>query len=563
LLMDTDNRQMKSMGPDHSQGELETAKKIFASLLLARKNYSLYPEGHSICMNSFEQLYAHLDEYLSKYGDLRIDIEINQLVSQGEVICSAPPEEGALPFTLFRDGIRWLEFTHGIDSGELREFLRIINKYSILSDEPEGDIVTAFWETQLPHIKYEVADFAWGEEQDAEFTPPRDTNVKTEVPASLREKKLADWAPLPDPAIDQTSIIITPQDRVSIQEMVRLEEETEPSEYLDALLDSLLQNREKENFEVILDVLEEEFKGSLSRRDFTITLKIFQSLQYVLETCKAEIPWAVPLIEDFFLTASSSASLKPLHDIWSETKSDQADMIKKILMFLQPEAIHSLGTIILLNQSPQLRALLLEVITSLASRDPGPLETLISSPDDKLVQNIVQVFVNLKGERPLKVLLKLIRHRSERVRQEAVKGLLQRGNARIRDIFKLIDDKDMSIRNLILKQLGQTRDHATEGLFLDYLENRKFKKEDGEHVIACFITLGQCGSIRSIPFLRRTLLDKGWMPRFWRKAHRKGAAIALNILGIKEASMVLEDARRCLYPSVRSIIREVKKDLHK
>jgi HEAT repeat protein len=149
------------------------------------------------------------------------------------------------------------------------------------------------------------------------------------------------------------------------------------------------------------------------------------------------------------------------------------------------------------------------------------------------------------------------------VRQEAVKGILHRGHARIRDIFKLIDDKDVSIRNLILKQLGQTRDQVTEGLLLDYLVNRKFKSEDGEHVIACFITLGQCGSIRAIPFLRRTLMDKGWMPRFWRTAHRKGAAIALNILGITEASIVLEDASRCLFPSVRSIIREVNKDLHK
>jgi hypothetical protein len=174
---------------------------------------------------------------------------------------------------------------------------------------------------------------------------------------------------------------------------------------------------------------------------------------------------------------------------------------------------------------------------------------------------IVHLFVNLKGERPLRVLMKLVRHTSAQVREAAVKGLLQRGHSHIQDLFKLIDDKDDSIRRLILKQIGQSRNNAAEGFLLNYLENRTFKSTDSEHIIACFKTLGQCGSSRSIPFLRQTLLGLGWMPGFWKSAHRKGAAIALGIMRIKEARQVLEAASRCLYPSVRRIVRSVKNEL--
>jgi len=37
-----------------SKEELGAAGKVLAGLLLARKNSSLYPEGHSICIHSLE-----------------------------------------------------------------------------------------------------------------------------------------------------------------------------------------------------------------------------------------------------------------------------------------------------------------------------------------------------------------------------------------------------------------------------------------------------------------------------------------------------------------------------
>ena len=612
-MIDFEDTHSKTISPGPSKEELEAAKKVLATLLLARKQYSLYPENHTICMNAIKQIHSQLESYLYKYGDLRLEIESDRVVYQDEIIHSEPHEEGALPFTLFRDGIRWLEFTGGIEAGELKEFLRIIHEYRILSNDPEGDIVTAFWETQFQHIKYEVADFSWGSGQDTNYTPSFydwgngstsqtgnesgtrevDLTVSTDkgekvstsqtgnesgerevdftistdkgekVSVSLRENKLVDWETLTDPAIDQASLLLTPEEKVMVQEMIRREEQADPTEYLDALLDSLLENKEQENFKIVLEVMEEEFKTSLTRRDFDITLKILRSLQYVLDTCPAEIPWASPLIEDFFLAVSSSQALSPLQAIWKDMGSGQAKKIEQILKLLKPDAIDTLSIILLQNHSSQHRQVLLDVMNSLASRDPRLLESLLKSPDEKLVQMLVHVLVNLKGERSTRVLLKLVHHKSEYVRLEAVKGLLQRGPTRIQDIFKLIDDKDETIRRLILRQMGQSRDHITEGLLLDYLEHRKFKSADNEHVIACFITLGQCGSSRSISFLRRTLLGWGWMPTFWRVAHRNGAAIALSMLGMKEARQVLEDAGRCLYPSVRRIVRKVKKDLTK
>jgi hypothetical protein len=51
------------------------------------------------------------------------------------------------------------------------------------------------------------------------------------------------------------------------------------------------------------------------------------------------------------------------------------------------------------------------------------------------------------------------------------------------------------------------------------------------------------------------------MPGFWRSAPRRGAAIALVALDIPEAELVLKDASRSLYPSLRAIVMKIRQEL--
>ncbi len=550
--------QPKVITPGSADGAVDAARKIISSLLLARKNFSFYPPGHTVCVKSIEQFHSQLEAYLRTYGDLRLDIERDQLLLQGETVHSGPPEEGALPFTLYRDGIRWIEFSEGITIGELEEFLRIVNKYSVLSDEPEGDIVTALWETQFLNITYEVADFFWGAEQESDLLPSLDTGEEAPIP--MRESKLADWEPIPDPPIDPAAIVLFPDELETLQEMVRAEEEGDPTAYLDALLDSLLQDREQENFEIILEVLEEEFKNSLARKDFEVALKILKSLQYVVDACSAEIPWAVPLVEDFVLTVSSAQSLKSLEEVWQDIDASRIEKIRQVLILLQPEAIPTLCDLMMKSQSVRLRQMIVEAIAALASRDIRPLESLLKSPDERLMERLVHVFTGMPGERPLEALVDLARHKSAYVRQEAAKALFRKAPARAKEVFSLIDDKEESVRRLVLAYMGQSRDRTAEDFLLSYLERRKFTGSDSGHIMACFTTLGQCGSSRSIPFLRQALLGRGFLSIFRKSPLQEGAAAALAGMRTKEARQVLEQARKSLSPHVRRLAQKAMRE---
>jgi hypothetical protein len=105
--------------------------------------------------------------------------------------------------------------------------------------------------------------------------------------------------------------------------------------------------------------------------------------------------------------------------------------------------------------------------------------------------------------------------------------------------------------------MGQERNKITEKLLLEYLEEGKSNRSDDEHIIACFRTLGRCGSPSSIPFLRKTLLGRGWLPSLRKLSYRQGAAFALQSMGTKEAQEVLEEASKSLFPGARGIARKI------
>jgi hypothetical protein len=161
--MNVQNAKPAPVEDDASMEELSAARTIYTSMLLACKKLSLYPHGHNICMDSINHFYSQLASFLQGCGTFRLEIERERVVFKGQAISSGMPEEGTPHFILFRDGIKWLELMDGMEEQEIDGILRIFNRYGKLPSEPEGDIVTAFWEAQFPHLHYEVAAFSWGD----------------------------------------------------------------------------------------------------------------------------------------------------------------------------------------------------------------------------------------------------------------------------------------------------------------------------------------------------------------------------------------------------------------
>ena len=542
---------------------LEDIRQFFAALLLTAKNIALYPEGHSIGIQSIKQFHEKMEVFMARHGDIRIEFERDKVLCQGVEVQTGLSEEGSLPFTLFRDGVRWLEFTEGIRLEEIHNALSIIHKYSVLKEEPEGDIVTDFWEARFDHVQYKAADFFAKPTPDQldNISRTPEENEDADSTASGSRKSAAEQPEMFDgPPLDPAAFALTPWEDTELQAMVYREETAEATAYLNMLLDSLLQYQEEKDFRLLLEVLWEECIASLNRHDFETSLIILEGLRKVTDCGQISTPWAGRLIEDFYKKISDPAYLKPLEEIWSNMTIQQLDTFRRIFPLLHPHAAETLTHLLLMQQPAESEKLVADILIHYVNKDANCLDSLIHNSSERIATKILSVLLGLEAKTSLKYLLQLARHSSISVRRMAIRAIAGNHGNQISAIFNFMDDPDASVRNMILKYMGQSRNETAEDLLLRYLQKTNFNDAESEQIIHYFRTLGKCGSSKSVPLLRKILLQRQWIAGLSKSADREGAALALIALNIPEAQKVIEEASRSLNPGLRKIVRDAQQE---
>lgn len=548
-----------------SYQQVEETKKLFNNLLTTSKNLNLYPENHSICRQSIQQSHARLETYLHKFGDVTLEIERYKILCQGVEVHNGPLEEGTLTHILFRDGIGWLQITEGVALEELRQFFSIIHHYSVLTAEPQGDIVTDFWEARFDHIQYQADDF-FSENVSEQLENMVSSESTPSPPASEietgTEKKTKPFT-FEGIDLEPAAFETTPREEIILQEMVTLEESSSAIEHLNMLLDLLLQYEEKKDFMVVLEVLSDEYQGSFVRHDFESALIILDGVRKVQESKRLGAPWAAELLETFYHEICSDAdSLKHIQDVWNTLNVQQVENLRQIFHHLNPRVITALANLLSLEQPNLLENILEDTIFSMISRDPECLTPLINDADSIVVEKLIPIVSRLETDLALKYLMKFARHASASIRRKAMRVILDKvGFDKIAMIFDFIDDKDASIGRMILAQMGKFRSLISEGFLLKYLENKKFSDTEGEHIAECLKTLGKCGSAKSVPLLSKALMNIDWMSGSKNSVYHEAAAQALLNLEIPEAQQIIKKASRSLRPGLRRVARDAEKGL--
>ena len=566
-----------------TDNEVQGARNVIGSFLLAIKNYGIYPEDHPISKKFLINVKDSLDPFLEQYGSLRLNVEKDGLYYRNIAIHQiSSGEEDYLASLLFRDGILWLECLKGIDADEIATLFRIMNKNRMVKDEPDGDLVTDLWEKNLPNIRYEAAELfcesdafdlsllkVSEEEEDEQDTSRQEGNSGFEATGeetddaggATKGQRISPITTIP--ALNHDSVQLTPQEQKWLRDFINKEENRNNVEdVIEILMIVLGDQNQEEEFSAILEALNEKFQDCLTQGELRSALYILKRLREIHRDYSKEKSWRFSLLEDFFLSIATPqilGTLEPFFSNFNSDNTDQINLIRQIFLLLPPDSIRVLGPMLLQISSREVQLKMLEVIGYHSRKDIRPLEELLKHQDDRLVCRLAIVLKHLEGKKPFQLLLNMTRHSSERVRREALAGLLKQDSHIIKSIFFLIEDPNPMIRNQIIEYLGRERNELSEDLLREYLERKELGITDDQHLIACYKSLGLCGSSRSIPFLKQKLMGRSWsdMLSFGTSPHRLGAAIALSALGTKDAAIVLGDASRSLSPGIRRAYQEL------
>jgi HEAT repeat protein len=556
---------------------LEAVRGVLAAFSKAVKSYSLYPATHIISENLLSGLVNSLKNFFQLGPELKLDIDKDRINYKKIEVYLSDGREDYLITPFFRDGIIWIGFRKGITASELSFLLDLLSEYRTLSDESEGDLVTALWQKNLPHIHYEAADVFWETQPRldfAHFDVSDSSKEKPQGPSGLRHAgadgrqqngsgDAEDQSTLSiiSKDVKRSLIPLTAGENEQLQKLIEEEEHRNRSEdILDLLLILLEDEAEKEEFSSILELLVQEFEYILRHCEFRLAVKILNHLRNLSAKDSENLTWRVPLIDQYFERVSDTEFLEALKSNIAEFKSEDLTRLKifrQVFLMLRPKAVITLGPLLSEVSSAALRRRLMEAIGILSKQDLKPLRQLLKGPDEQMVKRLVTIVGHLDGKGPQRLLLEMTRHPTLDVRKEALKQLLNRYGCVQRSFFFLLEDSSDVIRREILHRLASERNPRSEDPLLEYLGQKVFNVSTIDHILACYEALGKCGSTRSIPLLKATLEERSWWEifSFGDSPHRRGAALALAALNNPEADKILMQATHSLFPPIKRAAR--------
>jgi len=621
LMLTTMTTEQKKQPPENtlSETELRDASNLFKIFLQAWKNYSLYPEGHTISTKSLESLVAAFANFFSKHGDLDLVVEKQRLLWQNTAVHEVTARDYAedIVFLLYRDGISWIEFLQGLPIDELTSFFKILKKYKSIQEESEGDIVTDLIDGDFAYIEFKARDVLWqdyplldfselqagqdsseigaegaeqqGNEEHADLsargskepsfsdalreasaggasageTDQKSSQVEPEETEQQKSSEHADISTksITDPSFSDALWEISPAEHEKLQKMIQKEENWDnPEDVFDVLMVILQSQTDSDNFSSTLDFTLEEVIETIEQGEFDQLLKLFQSLRQLQYKDTPEAPtWMRPLIERFFQDLSKPEifnSICPPLLALHDNDANKIATLQQVLLYFSPDVIFSIGQIIPQIRSQKVYNMILEVIENLCLKNMKPLEEILQHADSAVADNLLPVLIKLKGERATKIFLLMTKHPSAKVRAQAIKILLTKDPKIATQLFSLIDDPNEKIRKEIFAGIASQKSTLMENLLLKYIKENPDKK-DPEHILACYEALGSCGSVTAFQFLKRILLSRGWnrFKSFGKALHREGAAMGLLLMDSWEAKDILLEASNNRYPVIRQAIQ--------
>jgi hypothetical protein len=566
---------MVSPGIDEEDGQntVVAARRVISSLLLAVKMSSLYPQDHPLYKTAMTSLQDNLETFLERYGELEVRVEKNQLLFDGVIVYEGKGKEDDLAFALFRDGITALVFQYGWDPWEIKMFVGILDKYKSLSEDAEGDIVTAMWEAEFPHIQYESDEYILEADLETDISPSKnDERTLGRLPPMKEGEGLCPLDTAGDdaegvdslnplPIVDLTTTLLTYEEIGTLVEMTRLEEDRDAIREILNIMSDLLKGRQDEQMcNVVFQFLEEELQACFVGKDFDVALRILKGLRRIYTLCGETQPLSRARIKELFGTASGPDFLKPLSDGFPTMTATDMEKAKEVLLLLPSKAIRTLAPMIAETDSSSVRRMLSDVVVSLAGEKADRLIEVLNKTDQDLLHLLVPLLGRVQDDRSAELLIKLADHKSEKVRIEALRAIMAFGLWVPEEISSLTDDESELIREIVAEYLGSRRSEEAETVLLSFLQRRKLRNKESGHLSPFIRALGKCGSAHSVPFLKNTLLGGGLVSRFRGSPLREAAAYALSDLGLKESIQILEKASKTRSTGIRSVAQRVMED---
>lgn len=561
--------------PDAAADELpeppcspQLVEEMLRHLARAIKTHQLYLPNNPIYTRAIENLRAAFAPIWPHTPEIALAITESDFRWLGRIVMHEAGRAESVPWVFFKDGVRELTLSQGVEDEELVSLLRILQRVRNAAPE-EDDLLTLLWEQEFTRIKYRFVDINLDSHAsfDIEGAPPSDRTIPIveDIRAEEREK----------PQEERKSGIVKFED---LDATLYFLDETEIEYLRAAVVAEQSIDMPRNVLAILLDIFEVQETPSVREE----ICGIFES--YMLNLLSGGAYGSVAyLLAQTEQLARRATNITPAHKqrlLALPTSLSDPRVLAQLLEALdQSETIPAqeeldalfeqlrsgtLGTVLgwlKHAQNADLRTALEKAAGRMASANTADLMKLIGSSDVSVAVEAMRRAGELKTAAAVAPLAKVLQQPNVELRQAAAQTLSEIGSAgALRLLETALNDDDRDVRVSAVRAIGVRGHRAALPRVEAVVKGKTVKGADLTEKMAYFEAYGALARDAGIPPLDRLLNRRSFWGRRATPELRACAARALGMIGSADALEVLRRAHNDRDPIVRSAINRAMRE---
>ncbi len=554
--------------------ELLLARDLTTFFLKTFKALRFYPPDNPALKGFKDQLFKKFQHFLNKYPSFILQIGEFTLSFKERVFYENRDPKSSLAFLLYKDGLRELRFTRGLEEWEVQGLLEVIKGRESLNDL-EDDLVTLLWERDFAHISYLATDEFL---EDTPILIPENVDqfrsklifkpLAYNVQVDLMDEEEADLDQLlaksvsPTPTQNKEVYFLTPEELEQLKDEV--ENEIDPTSVFNAadiLFEILGLEKEPEPFQVTANLLLKILDGLLTLGEFQKASDLLKRLLIMIKTYELK-EWQVETLHQLIQSAGDEVRIARIGRALEGEQGIRLEEVNEYLILLQQNSIKPLIKLLGELKNSKTRRVVCDALSEIGK---NAVELFTPFIDDRrwyLVRNIVYILGRIGKEKALPYLQKAFNHEEIRVRREAVQALgLIGGPKAVSLLIKALADKDPRIRAMAAISLGRIGKNIGLAALLEVVQSKEFQKKEPAEMKAFLDAIGMIGSNEALPVLQQLLERKSLFGMAKKDEIRPGVANTLAMIGTPEAKALLQKGCQSKEEAIRNACQQALRTL--
>ena len=532
------------------EGKVKSTRGLIQTFLQTLKAFRLYEANHPILSKFLERVRKDFDQYFDEFDSFSLQIGEHRLYYQGNVVYENQDVKESLAFVFFKDGIRELQFSKGLEFREMIDFLNIVRKSDFLN-RMEDDLVTLLWEKDFSHITFTTVDeFLEG---SGIFVPTTEEDLIKrsefkgsweEWPKEKAEEGQAESSHVPmsggleqaiNPAPGQSLVQacqLTPEERVAIHREAQQEQQ---SEYIYVLIDNLIEillhlGEDMDSYENMISYFDRVIEYLLEQKEVGKAVALLKSLNDTMESMvlKDKQIFAIRRILE---KSSSPHHIELLGKMMKGNGEVHSEPILQYLRFLTRQAVEPLCLLLGELESGKWRKTICDQVAELSREEIQPLSKFLSDRNPFLVCHILYILGRIGDPSTVEYLGNLVTHGDLKVREETLQVLNKFGEKGKDLIQKFLRDSVSGIRGKAALLLARNAKVEAVKPLTEIILSEDFYKRDYEEKASFFRALGETGSKEVIPMLKKIAKKRRWFQKAKWDEMRQCATNTLKMMG--------------------------------